>query len=428
MKKSLILGAGFSFDFGMPLATELTEIFLGLFEKRSAKRFAKTLSQKEPYGEDRPINKKAIFEGVELVLDYKRNNGGNYEELLSNIEELGNMPGKQQTDKDSCHFLFAVFYDIIHTILTRYQYESYKILYGKNYQLFYNINSLMSDSETWVFSLNHDLYLECLAIDFGIPITYGDTKNISFPLNNLEMNNELKFTYTDRGELDKSNSGYFSKQEGINLVKLHGGLSELEYKDSTIICNQSLKRQKSSELIGDFSKIDDMAYYHQGKRIPGGRDMVITNSQGELDIIRKSMLTGGHKYSKTSKIKKGEEKLRILDDTLKDTDELTIIGYGFGDLHINFRVSNAMVLNSKLNIRIVDSVHKPIPAFLQQFDYDSRILGATCSAAAWTEYLPTEKWNYEHGKKLEANRKYRSEVQEAVETFFHSPHHIPSQR
>lgn len=421
MQKTLILGAGFSFDLGMPLAPELTEIFLGLFEKRSAKRFAQTLSQKEPYGKDRPINQKAIFEGVQLVLDYKRNNGGNYEELLSNLEELGNAPGRQQTDRDSYHFLFAVFYGIIHEILTRYQHESYKILYETNHELFKNIHSLLSYSATWVFSLNHDLFLECLAIDFGIPITYGDTKNISFPLSNLEMNNKLNFTYSNRDELDKEHTGYFRDKKGINLVKLHGGLSELEYKDSSIICNLSLEKENSSELMHDFFKIDNMAYYHQGKRIPGGRDMVITNGKGELDIISKSMLTGGNKYSKTSKIKKGEEKLKILDDILNTTDELTIIGYGFGDRHINFRVSNAMVLNSKLSIRIVDPIHKSTPDFIQQFDYDSRILGATCSAAAWIEYLPTEKWNYEHGEKLKLNQKYRSQVQGAVEDFFHNP-------
>ena len=38
MKKSLLLGAGFSYDFGMPLAAELTAVFLGLFNKGSAKK------------------------------------------------------------------------------------------------------------------------------------------------------------------------------------------------------------------------------------------------------------------------------------------------------------------------------------------------------------------------------------------------------
>ena len=133
-----------------------------------------------------------------------------------------------------------------------------------------------------------------------------------------------------------------------------------------------------------------MAFYHQGKRIPSGKDKVITNSDGELDIICKSMLTGGRKYSTTTKDKKGEEKLKIFCDSLKELDELTIIGYSFGDTHVNHRISNAMVLNDSLKLRIIDPTNATKPDFLQQFDYDKRIGGGICRAAEWMEYLESE--------------------------------------
>ena len=62
------------------------------------------------------------------------------------------------------------------------------------------------------------------------------------------------------------------------------------------------------------------------------------------------MLTGGAKYSETTNEKEGEEKLKIFSETLQKTKELTIIGYGFGDSHINNRILNAMVLNENLRI------------------------------------------------------------------------------
>lgn len=342
MKKSLLLGAGFSYDFGMPLAAELTDVFLRLFNKRSAKKFGDLLSKHEPFGADRPINKKAIFEGIDLVLYYKAMQGGNYEELLANLQNLGNTAGKNQSDKDSYHYLFGRFYRIIHSILTQYQFESYQVLYPLNFQWFSKFENLLSDGETWVFTLNHDLYIECLAVDLGLPITYGDDKSISFPISNIEMDRGVEFTYSERNRLNVNYSNYFKKKKGINVVKLHGGLSEIEYKDGNLLCNQSLIKQNSSEIILDFKKICDMAYYHQGEKIHGGRDRIITNSDGELDIIRNSMLTGGKKYSNTTNIKKGEEKLKVFDDILQSTDELTIIGYGFGDSHINYRISNVI--------------------------------------------------------------------------------------
>jgi hypothetical protein len=83
-----------------------------------------------------------------------------------------------------------------------------------------------------------------------------------------------------------------------------------------------------------------------------GQDRAISDLSGKFDIISKSTLTGGRKYSGTSKVKEGEEKLQILDGVLSGLDELTSIGYGFGDEHVNFRLSNAMLLNPKLRIRV----------------------------------------------------------------------------
>lgn len=412
MKKGLLLGAGFSYDLGMPLASELTEVFLGMFPKRRAKRFGEILAQNDPYTKDRPINKKAIFEGIDLLLRYE---GANYEELLSNLQELGKASGKNQSDRDSYHYLFGIFYEIIHQILTFYQKVSYQELYIKNRNWFSSLRSLLSEKETWVFTLNHDLYMECLAIDMHIPITYGDTSYLTLPISNLEMNNEIHFTYSNRDELSYRGKGYFKNDFGINLVKVHGGLSELLYKGGAMICNQSLSHSSSEELIADFIKIDNMAYYHNGEKVPSGKDRVITDLNGELDIICKSMLTGGSKYSLTTNEKEGEEKLKLFDEMLRDIDELTIIGYGFGDRHINYRLSNAMVLNSSLKIRIVDPIHKPYAEFLQQFNYGDRLRGATCGAPLWIEYSATQKWNKEQMDSLKENEAIRAIIKQKVE-------------
>lgn len=413
MKKGLLLGAGFSYDLGMPLTSELTDVFLGMFPKRRAKKFGEMLSQNNPYTGDRPINKEAILEGVDLLLEYK---GSNYEELLSNLQGLGNTPGENQSDRDSYHYLFGILYEIIHQILTLYQKVSYQEMYKENREWFSCLRNLLSEQETWVFTLNHDLYMECLAIDLNIPITYGDKNSFTFPVSNIEMDNKIHFTYSNRDELSYKKSGYFKNDFGINLVKVHGGLSELLYKDGAMICNQSLSRSCSDELMADFIKIENMAYYHEGKKVPSGKDRVVTDPNGELEIICKSMLTGGSKYSLTTNHKEGEEKLKLFDEMLNEIDELTIVGYGFGDRHINYRLSNAMVLNSNLKLRIVDPIHKPYAEFLQQFNYDDRLRGATCGAPHWMEYSATQKWNQEQMNSLKENEAIRRKIKKKVES------------
>jgi hypothetical protein len=237
MNKGLLLGAGFSYDLGMPLSVEFTEVFLGIFNKRNVKSLATALAKNDPYSNGRPINKEAIFNGLDLLLEYKKGNGSNYEEFLQIIQDKQNEPGSSQSDKDSYNYLFSVFYEIVHTVLSLYQKFSYEIIYEKNIRWFSRLENLLSDKETWVFTLNHDLYMECIALDFGIPITYGDNESISFPLSNIEMDKKVNLTCSKRSNLVSSSAGFFRGKRGVNLVKLHGGLSKLQYKDNEILCN-----------------------------------------------------------------------------------------------------------------------------------------------------------------------------------------------
>jgi len=418
MKKGLLLGAGFSFDLGMPLASELTGDFLGIFRRDNEKRTVAALSRGAPFGADRPINEKAIAAGLNLLLQHKERDCQNYEAFLGAIQKNEGLPKPASlSDTDSYHFLFAKFYEIIHTILVKYQNASYGIMYEKNKKWFSDFDGLLGDCETWVFSLNHDLYVECLAADLGIPISYGDTGRIAFPVDNRDLKNIIEFGTSVRKELSLESKGYIQGNQGINIIKLHGGISELHYQDRALICNLTLADKKSPQLMAEFNRQLSMGYYANNQKIPGAQDRCITDLQGELDIISASMLTGERKYSSTSKIIEGEEKLKLFDDGLLALDELTIIGYGFGDEHINFRLTNAMVLNKKLKINIVDPYRQSFPNLpncIKQFNYDGRVIRHLCDAANWMSYTKTKKWNLEQMDALKENAKYRDQIKALV--------------
>jgi hypothetical protein len=400
MKNGLLLGAGFSSDFGMPLTVELTEVFLNLFTEETAGRMAKAMSLRQPYGKDRPIAPKAIMAGWDSLLAYKNSGGNNYEAFLADIEKRADLGSPTQPERDSYHSLFDYFYRVIHTILDLYQEGSYTVLYGKNKDCFSALKTFLSDEETWVLSPNHDLNFEFLALDFGIPITYGDNLELEFPVSNLELSKRIQFTYTERKEWCAHHPGFLHGTRGLNLIKLHGGLSEFTYQDGALLCNLQLDKRSSLELAQNFLFFRRMAYYENAEPVLMGQDRAISDLSGKFDIISKSMLTGGRKYSGTSKVKEGEEKLQILDGVLSGLEELTIIGYGFGDEHINFRLSNAMLLNPKLRIMIVDPCRTDIPLCLRQFDYDGRVRRASASAAQWMEHRETGVWNQVQTKTL----------------------------
>lgn len=415
MRKGLLLGAGFSYDLGMPLAAELTEVFLNVFSDELVERMATAMSLRQPYSADRPIDPRAIKAGWDSFLAYKKSGGRNYEAFLAEIENKAGLGSPTQPERDSYHTLFDYFYRVIHTIFDLYQEVSYTLLYGKNKDCFSALKTFLSDEETWVLSLNHDLNFEFLALDFGVSVTYGDDHELELPLSNLQLNKRIPFTYTERKGWSASHAGFLKGTPGFNLIKLHGGLSEFTYRDRSLLCNLRLNHPSSFHLAQSYFLYRQMAFYENGEPIVMGQDRAISDLFGEFDIISKSMLTGGRKYSGTSKVKEGEEKLQILDSVLAGLDEFTIIGYGFADEHINFRLSNAMLLNPKLRITIVDPYRTETPLCLRQFDYDGRVRRASASAAQWMEYRETGTWNQAQMKTLKENERFRAEIKTLVE-------------
>lgn len=65
------MGAGFSYQFGMPLASDLTKIFLSLFNEKNISLLINELSSQKPYGEGYPISKDALKRAFDILLKYK---------------------------------------------------------------------------------------------------------------------------------------------------------------------------------------------------------------------------------------------------------------------------------------------------------------------------------------------------------------------
>lgn len=422
MRKALLLGAGFSFDLGMPLASELTEVFKTLFPGHVIPFLTEMMCSQNPYGEGRPTSSNAIESALMRYSKFSSSTESNYEAFLLELQTAGDSC-KTQSERDSYHFVFGFFYDIIFSILCEYQESSHAIVYDDSRANYAGLPVLLNESlETWVFTLNHDLYFEMLGIDLGIDVTYGDHGTIRFPLSNVELNDLVDFTSANRDGFHLSGPGWIRGTAGVNLVRLHGGLCELKYRDGALLCNPRIRGRTSSDLMGEFRRINRMGYVHDGKRIPSGRSRVVTGPDGELDILEMSMLTGGKKYGRAISSKPGEEKISLFQDVLATIDELTIVGYGFGDVHINDRIVVAMSRSEKLRVRIVDPFGPACPAILEPFNYGERVRGARCSAPEWMSYLKNdETWDSQHSANVRKSAMRRSEVQARVLASFASP-------
>jgi hypothetical protein len=88
-----------------------------------------------------------------------------------------------------------------------------------------------------------------------------------------------------RKELSLESGGYIHGSQGINLVRLHGGISELHYQDRALICNLTLADKNSQQLMAEFNRQLSMGFYAYNQKVPGTQDRWIADLQGKLDLI-----------------------------------------------------------------------------------------------------------------------------------------------
>jgi hypothetical protein len=134
------------------------------------------------------------------------------------------------------------------------------------------------------------LNFEFLALNFGIPITYGDNHELEFPVSNLELSKQIQFTYTERKGWSARHPGFLNGTSGFNLIKLHGGLSEFTYQDGARLCNLHLDQPPSLDLAQNFLLYRRMTYYGNGEPVLMGQDRAISDlsDKFEIDTHRRS--------------------------------------------------------------------------------------------------------------------------------------------
>lgn len=414
MKRGLLIGAGFSYDLGMPKAKELTKDFFYFLNEKRLRQFINVWKKSDPYGCDRPLDEEAIEEVYNLVIDYKNDLNCNYECFLKELQNRYNKFGVNQSYRDSYHFVFGKFFSIICHMFWMYHYNNWPI-YQVNKQSYKSFSDFVGDNELWVLTLNHDLFIEFLCMENNIPISFGSNEEISFPLNNYEMGNTINFKAISREDLRINNLNFYENQRGVNIIKIHGALNEFTYNDDKNIIHIDISQDDTpaSYLNKLGLVINKMKYYIDNNEVNiGGGELAVSDMQGEMQFFRRSILTGGCKYSKTFDPKPGEEKISLTEQVIKQLDELTVIGYSFCDKHINLRLYNAMLLNERLKITIVDPFYEKVPESLEPFDYNLRVRGARCSAPEWLWYSTKNNWNIENADILKIMRENRSKIDE----------------
>lgn len=190
----------------------------------------------------------------------------------------------------------------------------------------------------WVFTTNHDVIVEILAAKFAIPLKSGFTEKITLPMNAGDGRiTDIACEQLPRAAMAAGGYNFFKPGEiGINLVKLHGSLDIFGQGDELSYLKVASKDGGPRSYVEQLRSLEAIDY------ALGSRDGVRANnehsyldSQGAVQFLRNSLLSGAHKFSPRMTQIAPPEFLSLFRGFLNYASELICIGYGFGDHHIN---------------------------------------------------------------------------------------------
>jgi hypothetical protein len=327
--KAIFLGAGASCDCGMPLVWQLTAVIRKWLTKDKLKGFNQNWKKQGQGWSDEIILR------LNGLLD---NEKIHYEQIIGCLEDDFLKEGNEQK-REEIHAVHSFLLDSVYELLLETQVKNLSytmsVLEG-----FKGLKKLVEESRPlWVFSLNHDLVLELLAARLSIPVKSGfkEVVRISMRSTMGEGQNFLSFERLSREDIKRGQYKFFESGEyGINLLKIHGSLDIFGQGDDLNYLKILPINENPLSYVEQLEKVNTINHnLVLSTRVRAINENVYLDDKGVEQFLRKSLLSGIYKFSKRVTQIAPPEFLELFKQYLNSVGELSCVGYGFGDKHIN---------------------------------------------------------------------------------------------
>jgi hypothetical protein len=361
---ALLLGAGASRELGMPLRADINAEILAWLSPASLRKLGTTWRAR---GFGHP---EEVIEDVARFLDQP---DFDYEALLAHLEARY-LDDAREGFAEAYHGLYAWLAQVVSQMLYRRQVER-RDSYREGLQYFEGIVPLArTNRPLWIFTLNHDVLIECIAALFGIEVNCGfSPQTVSLPCRNAAgatiatLSAEvLTDTELASGKLPFCVPGW----PAINLLKLHGALDVFLLEGT-----RDLIRLKPADETFD-AIIDALQIANEGlldaslaaSLIPDA--LTVTNkipyldANNQLQALGRSLLASAARLTDPFPQLLQRRLLEYFRANLEKVDRLAAIGYSMGDREINEIVREWLESASQRRIEIVLPGIQQIPPFL----------------------------------------------------------------
>jgi len=219
-----------------------------------------------------------------------------------------------------------------------------------------------------IFSLNHDLIIEELCTYYNLGLKDGFYANREHGYKNLG-----EFRLITSEELSEQKLDFYEENEkGINLLKLHGSFDIFAIEDKNTYL-KSVGNGSFGSFVSAIREIESKSLeVCQKMQTRGVNELFVNDSSGELQFLRRSLLSGGHKFKGKFEQIAPVALFDAFESRINNVQELVVIGYGFGDEHVN-EVMLKWLSNSNNHLTICNPYCEGIPDFLKAYQAQVQI-------------------------------------------------------
>jgi hypothetical protein len=362
---ALLLGAGASRELGMPLRADISAEILAWLSPASLRKLNATWRGRGFGHADE------IIEDIAGTLD---EDTFDYEALLGHMEAQY-LSDAREGFAVSYHALYAWLAQVVYQLLYRRQVER-RDSYREGLQYFEGIARLAQNNRPlWIFSLNHDVLVECIAALFGIEVNAGySARTVFLPCRSADGQPvaALAAEVLSEAELASGQLPFFKTGwPGINLLKLHGALDVFSYRDG-----RDLIRLKPEDQTFD-AIIDTLQIANEGLLDPNlvsslvpdplalANKIPYIDSDGKPQVLGRTLLASAARLTDPYPPLLQRRLLEYFRANLAQADRLVTIGYSMGDAEINDILADWLESSDTRQLEIVAPGIAQVPSFLE---------------------------------------------------------------
>jgi hypothetical protein len=368
-KTGLLLGAGFSKDFGLPLVTEVTntlKTWLTPEKYWSFENAARTLG--DGYSD----------EIAQEILSVLGRDEMHFEAILGYFQVQQIRSGSDRKAVQDYASLYSWFARVVSEIIFGdpvaivRSFRAISVEYQQGLRLLVEQNRPL-----WIFSLNYDLVVESLAATLGITLESGLPDRGSLILRHSHGREVGRLAtevisgdqLTKTGLIFSTANPVFSsgEHEAIYQIKLHGGLDMFTVHDGKDLIKIAPIGKDAVDIIGNLLILrEEVALTRSSDpaAVFPSNEYLYKDENGQLQFLRHSIVTGAFKFDPKYDQTLPRQLLDSFKTYIRFLTNLVIIGYSFGDIHVNLVIRDWVEMSKHHRITIIAPHPKGIPGFL----------------------------------------------------------------